>query len=550
MQAMKLRKPVKKSSRTGLPPSETANAQHSPQAEESVDPKLNLLEVTIYFVLVVGLLSAAIYNVYISSQEHAEDFGPYILQPGWSLLGNQNKDVSDFEWSYWTAMVTPFVLLLLFGHISLGLVVEHAVPKFKKHFLLVYALTSLTSLFGLKALSVFLLYTLLTYLASRTKSAAVVWIIIGLEILSINWGSVSVYLRSLFPDEELYNHVVFGTALCLCRLLSFSLEYCRRVQQLRAAGAKQQEGTDEGWGLFDLLVYNFYLPLFASGPLLTYDKFSLQINQAPRLFTKAEVKKILKESCRYIFWTIFVEFVLHFLYFPAFHQVRLVFQFLPTWSIAGVGLCHLLFFQVKYLVTYGLPRAIALWDRIDAPLPPICVLAMYTFQDMWKYFDRGLHSLLVSTIYIPMGGSRHGFFRQLLASMLCFSFVFVWHGLETHLFYWALINWLGTVNEMVIQKVTHWLGVLPYLKSKLSSSMYCRLLGLILTPNFMALALSNLVFLGGIRTTNTYYYRLVQSDSPWPLFTTFITFYVILQVAKAAHQHFGKTYLCKKLYAS
>ncbi|XP_038072822.1 protein-cysteine N-palmitoyltransferase HHAT-like isoform X2 [Patiria miniata] len=555
MQTVKARKPVKKSSRKEPPSSEQtpptpSNAQHPPPAEPIIEPRLPFWEVVIYLVLAVGLLSTAIYNVYVSSQEHMDGFGSYILQPGWSFLGNRYKDISDFEWSYWTAMITPFLLVLLVGHISLGQVVEHTMPKFKKHFLLVYSLVCLTGLFGLKAVVVFCLYTTFAYLASRTKSAVVVWVVIGLEILSLGVDSISEYMHAVFPDEELYNHVAFGTALCLCRLLSFSLEYCKHAKQSQEAGAHHQQGTGEAWGFFDIMVYNFYLPLFASGPILTYEKFSKQINQVRRPFTRDEVKKILKEFGRYIFWALFVEFVLHFLYFPAFHQVRYVFQFLPTWSLAGVGLCHLLFFQVKYLVTYGIPRAIALCDRIDAPLPPICVLGMYTFQDMWKYFDRGLHSLLVSVIYIPMGGSKYGLFRQLLASVVCFSFVFVWHGLERHLFYWALINWLGIANEMLVQKLVDWLGVMSYLKHKLPPSMYCRLLGLILTPNFMALALSNLVFLGGTRIANIYVNSLTHSDSPWPFVTTFVTFYVVLQVTKAAHQYFGKTYLCKKLYAN
>ena len=73
--------------------------------------------------------------------------------------------------------------------------------------------------------------------------------------------------------------------------------------------------------------------------------------------------------------------------------------------------------------------------------------------------------LKCSTIYIPVGGSQRGFLRQLLASMLCFSFVFFWHGVEVYLLYWALINWLGVVVEITVQKAVEQFGILAFLVS-------------------------------------------------------------------------------------
>lgn len=47
-----------------------------------------------------------------------------------------------------------------------------------------------------------------------------------------------------------------------------------------------------------------------------------------------------------------------------------------------------------------------------------------------------------------MGGSRKGIFRQLLASMCAFAFIWQWHGGHVNLLLWWFIpNWLGVVTE-------------------------------------------------------------------------------------------------------
>ena len=47
-----------------------------------------------------------------------------------------------------------------------------------------------------------------------------------------------------------------------------------------------------------------------------------------------------------------------------------------------------------------------------------------------------------------MGGSRRGIFRQLLASMCAFGFIWQWHGGHVNmLLWWFIPNWLGVVTE-------------------------------------------------------------------------------------------------------
>ncbi len=61
---------------------------------------------------------------------------------------------------------------------------------------------------------------------------------------------------------------------------------------------------------------------------------------------------------------------------------------------------HMLFFQQKYLLMYGMPALIALFDRVNAPQTPICPLGVYSVKQMWRYFDRGLHDMLVRWVSV------------------------------------------------------------------------------------------------------------------------------------------------------
>ena len=57
-------------------------------------------------------------------------------------------------------------------------------------------------------------------------------------------------------------------------------------------------------------------------------------------------------------------------------------------------------------------------------------------------------------IYVPLGGSQHGLMRQVLASFLCFVFIFLWHGAEFYLFVWTFLNYFGILLESMAAQVS------------------------------------------------------------------------------------------------
>ena len=52
-------------------------------------------------------------------------------------------------------------------------------------------------------------------------------------------------------------------------------------------------------------------------------------------------------------------------------------------------------------------------------------------------------------IYIPLGGSRQGIIRQMLASFCSFAFIWQWHGGHLQTLWWFIPNWFGVVVESI-----------------------------------------------------------------------------------------------------
>ena len=52
-------------------------------------------------------------------------------------------------------------------------------------------------------------------------------------------------------------------------------------------------------------------------------------------------------------------------------------------------------------------------------------------------------------IYIPLGGSRHGQARRLFASLMCFSYVCLWHGMWHNIVFWVAANFIGVTLEAI-----------------------------------------------------------------------------------------------------
>lgn len=271
------------------------------------------------------------------------------------------------------------------------------------------------------------------------------------------------------------------------------------------------------------------------------------MNHPVQPLDKEKFGRCLSEFLRYTFWLLVAEFSLHFLYFPAFLNMSNILRDESFFTVSGAAVCSLVFFQVKYLVLYGFPRAVALLDGVEAPLPPMCVFSIYTFRDMWRYFDRGFHLFLVRYIYIPIGGSKKGLLFNQLASLTTFIFVFFWHGTERYILFWAIFNVMGILVEKSMDELG--LSFLTQHVSNWSSgALYRRIMCCGIVPSYIFLALANLIY---VSETEAFWIQtdfLLLSGKLRRLLLIGFSFYCNIQLAVEAHRIWGKTYLCSKAY--
>ena len=112
--------------------------------------------------------------------------------------------------------------------------------------------------------------------------------------------------------------------------------------------------------------------------------YSFQFYQPHWHFSREEIISLVKDVIRTVWWYIFLEGFLHFVYATAFTQEPEIFKSLSNWALCGILYSMLQIFLVKYKVFYLGAGLFARMDGVTVPLPPRCVSTLYLFSDMWK----------------------------------------------------------------------------------------------------------------------------------------------------------------------
>ncbi|XP_031843879.1 protein-cysteine N-palmitoyltransferase Rasp isoform X2 [Nomia melanderi] len=255
------------------------------------------------------------------------------------------------------------------------------------------------------------------------------------------------------------------------------------------------------WGL----AYSLYLPTLHLGPLILYHEFIDSIKKPFHTWKLTELGYLVLNLIRYGFWILFANFFLHFLYFNAMHYHPRIVEVLNPWALYGLGYCMGQFFLIKYVVVYGLNHTLCAIDNIEAPSQPKCVARVHLYSDMWKYFDEGLYKFLIRYIYTPLLKSN---FNKVFASFLCFAFVFVWHGMQTNIFIWAFLNFIGLNIENLIKSLERSKYCTNIQKKYMSPTNVRRVHCIVTSPLLAMSVISNFYFFAGEEIGHIYVYRI------------------------------------------
>ncbi|CAB3976594.1 Hypothetical predicted protein [Paramuricea clavata] len=501
------------------------------RAKIGAEAELSFIEKFVYFCVYSYFLATAVYKIFLFPLEEPEKLYSEDFDDGWTFLGRK-RDTSDFEWQFWAGQFRNLVIassLHSFGN----RLVSWLYPQHRMLFFAMFQLGFLSISIGWKPTLVFVAHNVLYYIAGRTRSTLFCWFV-GLALL-VSFISVDRLMHLQFyafsKDTNEGDFVLFTSLMCQLRGMSFCLDCCLSGAKKDKGDANGNEDKDEvKYGFIDLLGYNFYLPLFCNGPVVLYDEFYKQVNKPPRPLSKEVRASFLWDAIRTLFWFTVMELGSHVLYINSLARDPYLIENVPVLMSTGLVYILLLLFSIKYVVFYRIAGMYSRLDGISPPDIPKCVLNIYSFPVMWKTFDKGLHHWLMKYIYKPLGGSKHGIFRQLISSMATFAYVYYWHGAYDYLLYWAVSQWLGVFIEAMAAKLlkTKTLQHLEYDILSPSATRRLHAMGGVFT--IIAGILSNCAFLVGHQSVLAYLKAVFIKGGVWtPLCLAMVT-YCLVQV--------------------
>ena len=214
-------------------------------------------------------------------------------------------------------------------------------------------------------------------------------------------------------------------------------------------------------GLFRQFHYAFYMPyLFTL--IVLYDDWRRQMDE--RRKRQRDIGALVFFGARMLFWTVFIEFMLHFMYFEAIMHSPSALERLPKNQLvavgAAIGSCNKplplspdtgQFFHMKYVVIFGVPALFAKIDRLQPPDGPMCVSRVALYSKVWRMFDRGLYVWFKTYIFVPICRPTFSIPRRLLGLASAYTFVLIWHGFYHHNIVWVVLN----VLELLMEQVEH-----------------------------------------------------------------------------------------------
>ncbi|XP_032716958.1 protein-cysteine N-palmitoyltransferase HHAT-like protein isoform X2 [Lontra canadensis] len=231
-----------------------------------------------------------------------------------------------------------------------------------------------------------------------------------------------------------------GSGFTVLRCASFALESCAH--------------PDRRYSLADLLKYNFYLPFFFFGPIMTFDRFHTQMSQVEPVRREGELWCIRAQAGLSVVAIMAVDIFFHFFYILTIPSDLKFANRLPDSALAGLAYSNLVYDWVKAAVLFGVVNTVARLDHLDPPQAPKCITALYVFAE--THFDRGINDWLCKYVYDHIGGEHSEVIPELGATVATFAITTLWLGPCDIVYLWSFLNCFGLNFELWAQKLAEW----------------------------------------------------------------------------------------------
>ncbi|XP_047386790.1 protein-cysteine N-palmitoyltransferase HHAT-like protein isoform X3 [Sciurus carolinensis] len=349
------------------------------------------------------------------------------------------KDVADFEWVMWFTSFRNVIIFALSGHVLFAKLCTMVAPQLRSWLYAVYGVLAVVGTMGPWYLLLLLGHCVGLYVASLLGQP---WLCLGLGLASlasfkmdplISWQSG--FVTGTFDLQEVLFHG--GCGFTVLRCTSFALESCAH--------------PDRRYSLADLLKYNFYLPFFFFGPIMTFDRFHAQVSEVEPVRPEGELWRIRAQAGLSVVAIMAVDIFFHFFYILTIPSDLKFANRLPDSALAGLAYFNLVYDWVKAAVLFGVVNTVARLDHLDPPQPPKCITALYVFGE--THFDRGINDWLCKYVYDHLGGEHSAVIPELGASVATFAVTTLWLGPCDIVYLWSFLNCFGLNFELWVQKL-------------------------------------------------------------------------------------------------
>ncbi|XP_075876725.1 hedgehog acyltransferase like, a isoform X1 [Nelusetta ayraudi] len=445
------------------------------------------------------------------------------VKPGWHYFGRK-MDAADFEWAMWFSSFRNHILFALAGHVIFAKIFTLLAPKMgvdgcKRRSLVfgLYGSLAVLVTMGWTFMALVLSHCFILYSVGMLKSK---WMCLAsglVTLASIKLEPYNSWQESLVTGSFNLQDVLFygGCGFSLMRCMSFALENCDR-----------KEGS---YTFTDLLKYNFYLPYFFFGPIMTFDKFHAQANNTKLTRKDREMWNITTKALLHLGVILVVDVFFHYLYILTIpNDMKLVTK-LSDWSLAGLAYSNLVYDWVKAAVMFGVINTVATLDHLDPPQPPKCITMLYVFAE--THFDRGINDWLCKYVYDYIGGDHDRIFKELLATVCTFAITTLWLGPCELVYIWSFFNCFGLNFELWVAKLFS-LPPFSTIERLMGEAMSRRIRGLFNAANFWAIVLYNVLALNSLDFAKLVANRLIFKGFPVSTISVLLVTYCGVQLVK------------------
>ncbi|KAF7245723.1 Protein-cysteine N-palmitoyltransferase HHAT-like protein [Varanus komodoensis] len=359
------------------------------------------------------------------------------IRPGWHYFGRK-MDAADFEWAMWFTSFRNFIIFALSGHVLFAKICSMTVPRHRSEVYMVYGILAVLGTMGGSYVMIILSHCLLLYTVALARQK---WLclVAGLcSLASFKLEPFSTWQNGFVTGTFDLQDVLFygGSGFTIMRCMSFALENCER-----------REGN---YSIFALLKYNFYLPFFFFGPVMTFDRFHEQVHVSELRRKDDEMWSIRVHAAVHLLAIVVVDVFFHFFYILTIPSDLKFVSRLSDWALAGLAYSNLVYDWVKAAVMFGVINTISRLDHLDPPQPPKCITMLYVFAE--THFDRGINDWLCKYVYNYIGENHDNILRELAATVATFAITTLWLGPCEIVYIWSVCNCFGLNFELWVQK--------------------------------------------------------------------------------------------------